>query len=132
MDLAFHKHYQQQSTGTSIAAAEIEGSPVPPTRGGVPSGGSLPDDFDIFVLVEGKWKPVDRKKFSKMQTCGLIFSPFMIRSQGYYYCGNEACYSKLEDKGDKRLWMHDFLIDHLAEGYDPNWLHRSVAENFNI
>ena len=92
-------------------------------------GGSLP--IEAFKLgADDKWKRMTLDEVRNMRVSHLCLGPWLLKQNGLYYCGNDAVYRKLEDKGDSRKWLHDFVIDRIKE-YKEDWLQgpvRSVIE----
>ncbi len=103
--------------------------PTPPLRcdGNVSHPPELP--IEIFKLVDDKWFKVPTKTFKKRIINTTIFSNLMVKSGGFYYCGNDDVWNKLEDKNELRLWMHDLFLNSMKDNeYTEGWLQKKVHQ----
>ena len=115
------------TTGNEAVVAKEQHDPVPLHGSGVAAGG-FPVDFEVFVLNnEGRWRGFSKDVFLGMVTKYVIYAPFVVRSNGLYYCGNDSTYKMLVEKGGARRWLHDLIIDSMKD-VPKNWLNRPIKE----
>lgn len=114
-------------TEPEAVVAKEQHDPLPLQGSGVAAGG-FPVEFETFILTDaGKWRKFSNDVLLGMRVKYVILSTMVIKSGDKYYCGGNSAWKKLEEKGDKRAWIHDLLIDMMTD-VPSGWLNMPIRE----